>query len=60
MGYIKNELVDKMHYDVGEYLDLLLSSAQNILSPFGYTMDNLRALLHEQKQEFLQTEDATS
>jgi len=51
---------DKMHYDVGKYLDLLLSSAQNILSPFGYTMDNLRALLHEQKQEFLQIEDTIS
>jgi DNA polymerase elongation subunit (family B) len=44
---------DKMRYDVGKYLELLLFSTQNILSPFGYTMDNLRAFLHEQKQKLL-------
>jgi DNA polymerase elongation subunit (family B) len=42
-----------MRYDVGKYLDLLLSSTQNILSPFGYTMNDLCTLLHEQKQELL-------
>jgi len=44
---------DKMRYDVGKYLELLLFSTQNILSPFGYTMDKLRAFLHEQKQKLL-------
>jgi len=32
-------------YDVKKYLELLLSAANNILSPFGYTLDKLYSLV---------------
>jgi len=34
-----------VHYDTRKYLDLLLSSAENVLSQFGYSVDNLYDLI---------------
>ena len=44
-----------VHYDTKKYLDLLLSSAANILSPFGYTTNNLRGFsVHGEEQKSLE------
>jgi len=40
-----------VHYDLQKYLDLLLSSAGNILSPFGYTIERLyNSVVQSQRQ----------
>ncbi len=47
---------DATHYDVKKYLELLLSAAANILSPFGYYPKKLRAVvLYEEQQVKLVT-----
>jgi DNA polymerase elongation subunit (family B) len=44
-----------VHYDTRKYLNLLLTSAANILSPFGYTTKNLYDLVvHRKEQKPLQ------
>lgn len=44
-----------VHYDTRKYLDLLLTSAANILSPFGYATNNLYDLIvHREEQKPLQ------
>ena len=49
------ELIDrKTNYDVKKYLELLFSAAANMLSPFGYTAENIRDLvLYGEKQAIL-------
>jgi len=44
-----------VHYDSKKYLELLPSSAANILNPFGYTTNNLYDLIvHGEEQKPLQ------
>ena len=44
----------KTRYDVKKYLEMLFSSAENILSPFGYSMQKIRDyVLHQEKQTLL-------
>jgi DNA polymerase elongation subunit (family B) len=42
-----------VHYDTKKYMDLLLSSAANILSPFGYTLNELHDLVVHKKEQIL-------
>jgi len=44
----------KTCYDIEKYLDLLISAAETILSPFSYTKEKLhRQIIHEQKQTII-------
>jgi len=44
----------KTRYDVKKYLELLFSSAENILLPFGYSVQKIRDyVLHQEKQTLL-------
>ena len=49
------ELIDRnTNYDVKKYLELLFGAAANMLSPFGYTAENIRDLvLYGEKQAIL-------
>jgi len=40
-----------VHYDTKKYLELLLSSAANILSPLGYTLNKLSDLIMHKKEQ---------
>jgi DNA polymerase elongation subunit (family B) len=48
-------LVDEeTRYDTDKYLELLISAGANILSPFGYTFEELyRRVVQNQKQTML-------
>ena len=44
----------KTRYDVKKYLELLFSSAENVLLPFGYSVQKIRDyVLHQEKQTLL-------
>jgi DNA polymerase elongation subunit (family B) len=49
------ELIDKhTNFDAGKYVDMLILAGANILSPFGYTEENLKdRLVHGEKQMVL-------
>jgi len=40
-------------YDVEKYMEMLLLAGANILSPFGYTVENLNFVVQNQRQEAL-------